>query len=57
MKVKIICKNRYWDLEEAVNNFLIRECRSGNRVLDIKFSGGTYSPYSTESWSAMIIME
>lgn len=58
MKVEIICKDNYWDLEKAVNNFLIKAERLGNKVIDIKYSGeGNHPPYSISHWSAMIIME
>ena len=58
MKVNMICKNRYWDLEEAVNNFLRRANKIGEKIMDIKFSGeGNYSAYSTARCSVMIIME
>lgn len=54
----MICKNRYWDLEEAVNNFLRRANSIGEKIMDIKFSGeGNYSAYSTARCSVMIIME
>lgn len=58
MKVNIICKDTYWDLEKAVNDFLSKAEGSGKKVMDIKFSGeGNHSPYSIGYWSAMIIME
>ena len=58
MTVKIIDKESYWDLEKAVNEYLARAERMGNKVIDIKFSGtGSWSPYGINHWSAMIITE
>ncbi|MBR5193058.1 MAG: sporulation protein Cse60 [Bacteroidaceae bacterium] len=58
MKVRIISEKNSRDLEKAVNEYLERAKRSGNKVIDIKFSGtGTWAPDGIEHWSAMIIME
>lgn len=58
MKVKIICKDNYWELEKSANDFLCNVDRLGKKVMDIKFSGeGSHSGYLTGRWSVMIIIE
>ena len=55
MKVKIIEKESYFDLERDVNEFL-RQVSPSN-ILDIKYCGeGNHPMYSISRYSVMIIM-
>lgn len=56
MRVKILESNRYWDLEDKVNEYLKRF--PTEKIIDIKYSGnGNHAPYSTDYYSVMIILK
>ena len=55
MKVKIIERDSYWDLENEVNEFLKQVYPSS--IFDIKYCGeGNHPTYSLSRYSVMIIM-
>ena len=54
MKVEIIEKEYFWELEDAINSIL-SEHKSSD-IFDIKYSGvGCHSTYGRDHYSAMII--
>ena len=56
MRVKILQAHTYGELEEIINKFL--STHDNEDVIDIKYSGvGNHSPYSSDYYSAMIILK
>lgn len=54
MKVKIVEREGYQELEESVN--MILSVHKSSEIFDIKYSGsGSRPPYGTKYFSAMII--
>ena len=56
MRVDIIERNSYYELEQAINDFLKRiDC---SRVVDIKYSGmSNRTVHGNDYYSAMIILK